>query len=69
MSSIFFDLEHLDQNSEHKPFLKEKISEEERLGNEVKLPKRNDEIIAIKKKGTNTILLWDVKKHQVVRRF
>jgi hypothetical protein len=46
--SIFFDLGSVEANSEHFGPLKEKIEEEQRLGNEVKIPKKNDQVIIIR---------------------
>lgn len=49
--------------------MKDKIIEEERVGNTVKMPKKNDEIIAIKQSKTNMIYLWDIRKRKNVRKF
>lgn len=47
MKSLFFDLDNLEENSPYFSSLKEKIEEEKRLGNHVRIPKKNDSIIII----------------------
>ena len=69
MKSIFFDLDRKEHNDKYFEGLKEYIQEEERNGNTVRLPKLNEEIIAIQEKGSNLIKLYDIRQKVVTRQF
>jgi len=66
--SIFFNIERLAQNRDYFEGLKEYIQTQEREGNDVRLPKINEEIVAVKEQGKLVIGLYNIKRKQVVRR-
>lgn len=68
MKSIFRDVGPTKlQKLEYYESLKEYIQNEEQLGNEVRLPKLNEEIVAVKNKNSALVKLYSIKKKRVVR--
>jgi len=61
MKSLFFNLQTKDQNLPHYEHVKEYVQEQRLMGNVVKMPKRNEDVVAVLEKGTCNILLYNVK--------
>lgn len=69
MKSIFYDIKRQNQNREFFEDLKEYVEQKQAEGHEVRLPKKNEDIIAIRLKDTNLIQLYNVKQKLIVRQF
>lgn len=69
MKSIFFNIHKKQENGIHFTHLKEYIQEQKRLGNTVKMPKINEDIIIVKEGKTSVIKIYNIKKREIVRQF
>ena len=67
MKSIFRDVRRRSANQEYFESLKEYIQQEKLKGNEVRLPKINEDIVAVRVKDTNLVQLYHIRLKRVVR--
>jgi hypothetical protein len=67
MKSIFRNAGRRSVNEEYFESLKEYIQQEKLKGNEVRLPKINEDVIAVRVKDTNLVQLYHIRLKRIVR--
>ena len=68
MKSIYYDHNKKDENGQYFQIFNEFVQDNEARGNIVRFPKINDDIIAIKNGKNMDIMIYDIKRHQFIRK-